>query len=862
MSEKKQQKLLKILLVFIILQPVFDVLSRGAILEYIPKISTFIKPLFVFGLAGYLLLFHSPQKKKWLIYAFLYLFLTIGHTYLLYRLLVDTSVIIHELRFLLNIAYMIALYISFDTLCYYSTNKEEMYRSIKRAILYSFILYFVLFLLAVITKTSGMTYEIADKNKLGFKGWYHSGQILGHAYSIMLPIIMYITLDPKKSMLKRGSILLLFIISVSLIGTKVPYYMTLIVLILYLFITIFIKLFNKEHKPNLFNIIFSILMLIGMLYTYKYTPVKFNTDLNNKTANTEISKYDLEKESCYEIVDEEILRAMHPGKDIHNLLEYNIWSNQASSYLSDLFKTGQVHPSNMRVKQYKYISYKYSLANIWYKIFGLGFLNQNTSLAIETDFNMAYFSFGILGFVLFLLIPIKEFIFATVYIIKNFKTIDFETYMLYMGLGIFFCISMFVGATYIYTNCSIFLILLITMLKIKRDVLRKSIIKDNKISFLLLHLGYGGIETATVNTANTLCNEYEVELVSFYNLSKNQANRVDKRINIKYLYNGEPNRDIFIKALKEHKVFKVLKEGIKAVNILIKKKVLLINEIRNCNAKYIISTRYDFSTLLSKYGYLSNVKIAQEHHYHNNNKKYINILTKTYYNIDYLCALTETLYNDYHTFLKHNYHTKIVLMPNMLYDIPTKKSKLTSKNIITMSRFDYGKKNEDIIKAFAKVKNKDWKLYLLGDGNLYQDCCNLVKELKLEDRVFLPGYVAKENIEKYLLDSSIFVMASLTEGLPMVLLEAMSYGIPCIAYETASGVNDIIADGYNGYVIKDRNEEAYVKALEKLMNNQKLLQTMGKNASASIERFSRVNILKKWNKLLKGEEDAKKKKKN
>ena len=853
MTEKKQQILLKIFLIFILLQPVFDILSRGAILGYIPNISKYVKPIFVFGLTGYLLLFHSMKKKRWYAYTFLYIILCIGHTYLLYEILVDKSVILHEFRFLINIAYMIAMYISFDTLYYYSSNKEEMYRMIKKTIYHTFILYFAFYLIAIVTNTSGMTYEISDKAKLGYKGWYDSGQILGHAYSMMLPLLMYVTLDPKRSKIKRVLIIILFLISISFLGTKVPYYITLIVLTLYLFITIFIKLFNKAHKPNYFNIAFIFIMIIGMLATYKYTPVKYNTDLNHKVASTAISAYNLNKEACYEEVDETILKAMHPGKDITHLLEYNICANKASDYLNSLFENAKLHPSDTRAKQLSYATYKYNESSIKYKIFGLGFLNQNTSLAIETDFNMAIFSFGILGFLLFLIIPIKEFIATTIYIFKNIKIIDFETYMLYMGLGTFFCISIFVGATYIYTNFSLFLILLITMIKIKRDVLKKAKIKDKKISFLMLHLGYGGIETAVINTANALESEYDIELVSLYNLKKNQTSRIKDNIAIKYLYNGEPNKEEFKDSLKQHKYIKTLFEGIKAIYILILKRVLIVNEILDSDAHYLVSTRYDFSILLSRYGSSSNIKIAEEHHYHNNDKKYINILKNKYYNIDYLFALTKTLYDDYHTFLKNNSHTKVVLMPNMLDTIPKQKSSLNKKNLITMSRFDYGKKNDDIIKAFSKIKEKDWKLYILGDGIEFDNLKKLVKELSLEDRVIMPGYTKKEDLEKYLLDSSIYLMASLTEGLPMVLLEAMSYGIPCIAYETASGVNDIIDDGINGFVIKNRDESKYVECIEKIINNSKLRGEMSKNAINKAHKFSSHEIVKKWNKVLRSE---------
>ena len=862
MKQNEHNRILKIVLLFVLLQPILDILSRGAILGYIPNISTYLKPIFVFGITGYLLLFHNPKKKKWLFFIVLYAILVLGHTYILYKLLVDRSIIIHEFRFMVNIAYMLSVYITFDILYYYSQDKEEMYRKIKKTILCTFILYFSLYLISIVTGTSGMSYEIADKNKLGFKGWYDSGQILGHAYSIMLPLIMYITLVPKRAWYKRAAIILLFLISVSLIGTKVPYYITLVVLILYLFITIFIKLFNKDHKPDYFNIVFIFIMIIGMSLTYKYTPVKYNTDLNNAAAGTSIEAYDLKKEAgYYDAIDEETLKEMYPDKDITSLVEYNNWSRESSNYLISLFETGKLHPSNMRIKQIRYATYKYHLSSIPYKLFGLGFLNQNGSLALESDFTMALFSFGIFGLILFLIIPVKEFVLTTFYILKNLKTVDLETYMIYMGLGIFFCISIYAGYTYIYTNFSIFLILLIIMLKIKRDALKKDKIKKDKITFLLLHLGYGGIETSTINTANALSNKYEIELVSFYKLEKNQANKISDKITVRYLYNGGPNRNEFKQSVKEHNIFRILKEGIKAADILIKKRLFIIREILNCNSKFIISTRYDFSTLLSKYGQSANVKIAQEHHYHNNNKKYINILKNKYHNIDYLFALTTTLEKDYREFLKNNHHTIIKLVPNMLYDIPNKTSSLNEKNLVTISRLDYGKKNDDIIKAFSKIKDKEWKLYIIGDGVEFNNLNKLINDLNLKERVILTGYKDKSAIESYLLKSSIFLMASLTEGLPMVLLEAMSYGIPCIAYETASGVNDIIKNNYNGYVIKNRNESEFIKSIDTLTANKLKRKEFGKNAKETVKLFSKEEILKIWSEVLRSENNAEKSKK-
>lgn len=372
-----------------------------------------------------------------------------------------------------------------------------------------------------------------------------------------------------------------------------------------------------------------------------------------------------------------------------------------------------------------------------------------------------------------------------------------------------------------------------------------------KITFLVLHLGYGGIETATINTANSLSDKYDIEIMSFYNLDNNQANKLNSKIRVKYLYNGNPNKEEFLKSLHNHKIFNTLKEGIKASKILLKKRIKVIKYIKNCKSDYIVSTRCEFSTLLSKYGNNNTVKIAQEHRYHNNDKKYINTIKNKYNNIDYLFALTKCLYNDYKEFLKNNKHTKVELVPNMLYEIPKCNSKLDKKNIITISRLDYGKKNDDIIKSFSKIKESNWKLYIIGDGKEFNNLKKLINDLNLKNKVILTGYKNKEEINKYMLDSSLFLMASITEGLPMVLLEAMSYGIPCIAYDVPSGVNDIIEDGRNGYIIKNRNELEYIKRIEEVINDSKLRNKLGLNAKEKAKEFSKEKIVNIWKNILK-----------
>lgn len=854
MKEKEYNIIVKLLFIFVLLQPLLDILSTLANMNYIINISTYLKPLFVFGITLYLL-FKNPNRKKWIIYIITFVIYMFIHLLLIYNLVIFNSVILQEFRFILNIAYMIALFISFNTLYCYSYDKSKLLSNMKKCLLYTFIIYTGLFILSIITKTSFLTYSYSDPSKLGYRGWYFSGQIFGHALSVVFPISLYTILKPEKNIFQKIIFILFFVITACLLGTKVPYYIVLAVLILYIIIYALIKVFNKKFKRYWDNILIVSFFAITMFSVYNYTPVHYNTEINKSNYNNASTDYNLNEMSGLANFSEfDKIREEYPNSDLSETFRFLEWNQKASNILKDKMENKEIHPSENRKKQFLYNKKMFMNATFKYKLFGTGFLNQVTSIfAIEGDFFMALFNFGLIGFILFLFIPIYYFIKTTIFILKNIKKCDLEIYMLYMGLGIFFAISLVVGCTYIYTNFSIFLALIIFMLKIKVKLLEdtKVSIKDNKISFLLLHLGYGGIESATINTANSLCDDYDIEIMSFYKLSKTQANKLNDKIKVKYLYDDGPNKEEFLDAFHNHKIFNILKEGIRSVSILTKKKIRVINYIKNCDSKYIVSTRYDFSALLSKYGNDNSVKIAQEHHYHNNNKRYINILKNKYYNIDYLFALTKTLEDDYKKFLIKNKHTKVVLVPNMLYYIPSKQSKLDKKNIITISRLDYGKRNDDIIKAFSKIKENDWKLYIIGDGKEFNNLNKLINDLNMNDRIILTGYKNKEEIEEYMLKSSLFLMASETEGLPMVLLEAMSYGIPCIAYEIASGVNDIIDNNKNGYIIKNRNEEEYIEKIEKVINDSKLRNELGIEAKNKANEFSKEKIVNIWEKILK-----------
>lgn len=375
----------------------------------------------------------------------------------------------------------------------------------------------------------------------------------------------------------------------------------------------------------------------------------------------------------------------------------------------------------------------------------------------------------------------------------------------------------------------------------------------NEITFFVLHLGYGGIESSTINTVNELSKQYKVKIVSFYNLKRNNEETLDKTVKVKYLYNGEPNREEFIQALKNKEIINIISNGIKAVNILFLKEYLNAKEMYYCDSKYVVSTRNEYSILLSEYGNNNAIKIAQEHQHHRDNKKYIDNIKYGFNNIDYLFALTKSLKKDYEKFFENNNrNTKVLVVPNIIY-LPKKKASLKNNNLVTISRLNPIKKIEDMIVIFNNIKDKKSKLYIVGDGSEQTKLEKIVDDLNLSKRVIFTGYKNKEEMEEYILKSKVFLLTSTSEGLPMVLLESMSYGVPCIAFKTKSGVSDIIDNNVNGYIIDGRNKEKYIEKLDELMNNKELLSSFSKKSLEKAKGFTAKEIIKKWQEVLENE---------
>ena len=171
---------------------------------------------------------------------------------------------------------------------------------------------------------------------------------------------------------------------------------------------------------------------------------------------------------------------------------------------------------------------------------------------------------------------------------------------------------------------------------------------------------------------------------------------------------------------------------------------------------------------------------------------------------------------------------------------------LESKSVIAVGRLDAQKGFDRLIAMWKRVQPyyPDWTLNIYGQGKDELKLKGQINSLGLDEvvRIHRPS----RNIKEEYLKSSIFVMTSAYEGLPMTLLEATGLGLPSVCYDFKCGPADVIVDGENGYLIKDGDSDAFIVALKRLMEDVTLRKDMGDNAKRLSKRYSQKVIMQKW----------------
>ena len=170
--------------------------------------------------------------------------------------------------------------------------------------------------------------------------------------------------------------------------------------------------------------------------------------------------------------------------------------------------------------------------------------------------------------------------------------------------------------------------------------------------------------------------------------------------------------------------------------------------------------------------------------------------------------------------------------------------------ILAMGRLTPEKGFDLLVSAFAKIclNHPEWLLVILGEGNERLLLEAKVKELGIEDRVYLLG--THPNPVEIMTQAKIFVLSSRYEGFPNALLEAMASGLPVISFDCPSGPREIIRHEIDGILVPPEDVFALAAAMNDLIINPEKRERLASRAIDIVDRFAEDCVMSKWENLV------------
>lgn len=200
--------------------------------------------------------------------------------------------------------------------------------------------------------------------------------------------------------------------------------------------------------------------------------------------------------------------------------------------------------------------------------------------------------------------------------------------------------------------------------------------------------------------------------------------------------------------------------------------------------------------------------------------------------------------NDIRESLKNDYgvETRIEVLNNLINAEVFSEDKIkdfgNKKQIvfITVGRLSDEKNTKDILYAFAKIKQENFILQIIGNGPNRDFLEKLSIELSIDNQVEFIGQV--NDVYKYLNKADIFVFSSLTEGFPNVVLEAMYAGLPIISYKFKAGITSILDNGKYGILVDIHHIDALSSQMLTLATNVRIRQEYSKLSKQRSEKYT------------------------
>jgi len=356
----------------------------------------------------------------------------------------------------------------------------------------------------------------------------------------------------------------------------------------------------------------------------------------------------------------------------------------------------------------------------------------------------------------------------------------------------------------------------------------------------------GGIERVLTDKMNYLTNDYgyDVVLMTLYQGPHKfpfvltggiEHFDINVRFNVQYEYRG------LSRFYKRWKLEKQIKHRLTSAMSELKPDVLVC--VKYEYADLLCAIKGDIPLVVESHTLCNAEKIEKTSFFR---KMHMCKVKRRIRNADAVVALTDRDANDWRIKNKNVFVISNVVYLNEKASLATCKS----KSIIFVGRLSKQKNISALLDIWEKVNlaNPDWVLHIYGEKGDIEDC--------VFDRLLMAkniGIVIHEPVKNQMIEEykkhSILVLTSIFEPFGLILPEAMSCGLPVVSFDCPYGPADIITNGVDGFLVKNRDVNEFADRVCQLIENRELRVRMGQAAVKSAQRYRADLIMPKWKDL-------------
>ena len=278
--------------------------------------------------------------------------------------------------------------------------------------------------------------------------------------------------------------------------------------------------------------------------------------------------------------------------------------------------------------------------------------------------------------------------------------------------------------------------------------------------------------------------------------------------------------------------------------------LMLARKIRSLRSGVLVATRPALNLIAARLASPSVVTIGQEHlNFHAHRPELAEAIRHGYSKLDALAVLTHDDLRDYGEMLS-SAPTRVVRITNALPpDLEGGQAQLDSKMVVAGGRLTWQKGFDRLVLAFAPVarRHPEWKLRIYGGGKKRGQLQRLILEHDLYNNVFLMG--PTDRLGEELAKGAVFALSSRFEGFGMVLIEAMSKGLPVASFDCPRGPSEIVSPGRDGILVPEGDIDGFSEALLELIEDDDKRRRYGSAALEKAKAYDIGVIGRQWDEL-------------